>query len=117
VAREQMLEDGDLTREQFIQLELDDGRIEGGEKLEVLFQSTDKTIQEMIAGITPQSLPEEIEEQRQAVITRMQTAQNANIKNKAQMVLALLDSLTPEEEEEEIIEEVEPEPEIEEIEE
>lgn len=39
VARERMLSDGDLTREQFIQLELEEGRMEDGTDLLVLFNS------------------------------------------------------------------------------
>ncbi|KKM87330.1 hypothetical protein LCGC14_1270000 [marine sediment metagenome] len=39
VIREQMVSDGDLTREQFIQLELEDGRMEDGTDLLVLFNS------------------------------------------------------------------------------
>ena len=39
VIREQMMSDGDLTREQFIQLELEDGRMEDGTDLLVLFNS------------------------------------------------------------------------------
>ena len=39
VIREQMVSDGDLTREQFKQLELEDGRMEDGTDLLVLFNS------------------------------------------------------------------------------
>jgi hypothetical protein len=48
VAREQMLEDGDLTREQFIQLELDDGRLENGSDVMSLLDSRDPFVIDLL---------------------------------------------------------------------
>ena len=123
VVREQMVEDGDLEPEQFFQLELEDSRTEDGLPLEVLFQSRDDTIQSLLGGIVPESEEIEVDEQIKLVQAEMLVMPNANMKKKAQMVLALLESLQPEEEEEikpvedEVIEEEELELENEEIEE
>lgn len=97
VAREQMVETGDLTNEQFIQLELDDGRLEDGLPLDALFTSPDAQIKDMLGAITRESLQEEIDAQAEEVRARLQTAPNAALRRKAQAVLALLLSLKPRE--------------------
>lgn len=111
VAREQMVEDGDLEPEQFFQLELADGRTEDGLPLQILLFSTDQTIQNLLGGITLESELLEIDEQIKIIQTEILVVPNAGMKKKAQMVLALLESLRPVEEE---IEPVEIEPELEE---
>jgi len=52
VEREQMLKDGEITLEQFKELELDDGRLESGVSVEAVFTSNDGEIQDYISGIS-----------------------------------------------------------------
>jgi hypothetical protein len=105
VAREQMVEDGDLTGEQFVQLELEDGRLEDGSEVTSLIYSNDKVIRELM------DVGEGTDEEVQAAIEQAQemimTAPNANVKNKARSALAALRKLRPMNEEmaEETIEE------------
>lgn len=48
VDRERMLEDGDITRPQFEQMELDDGRLEDGTNVLALFFSADREMKELL---------------------------------------------------------------------
>lgn len=53
VAREQMLEKGDITDSQFEDLELADGRLEDGSPIDVLFYSTDPVYRSLLGNIDP----------------------------------------------------------------
>lgn len=56
VAREQMLEAGDITRAQFVQLELEDGRLEDGSPVLALFYSKDPVYRRMLDLGIPEPL-------------------------------------------------------------
>jgi hypothetical protein len=49
IVREQMLADGDITRGQFIRLELEDGRLEDGSSILALFYSKDKLLKKYLS--------------------------------------------------------------------
>lgn len=46
--REQMLADGEMTREQFVRIELSDGRLESGAPVQTLFYSRDPMVAELL---------------------------------------------------------------------
>lgn len=90
VERETMLEEGTLTQEQFIQLELEDGRTEDGENILILFQSPE--MQELL----PVGLDAEEEELEQAIIEvqgRLFTTPTAGVRSKVKLALAALEFL------------------------
>lgn len=51
VAREQALSDGDITQEQFNQMELNDGRLPSGDPLVSAFNTNDKQIQDLFVPV------------------------------------------------------------------
>ncbi len=52
VEREIMVDNGEITEEQFEQMELEDGRLEDGVTVDVLFYSDDKDYKEFLGGVT-----------------------------------------------------------------
>jgi hypothetical protein len=94
VAREQMLEAGDLTEAQFIDLELRDGRLEDGSLIESLFFMNDRDIQALLSGIDPDT-PDmaTVEERLKLAYAQIHNAPTAGLKDKARMVAALLEKL------------------------
>ncbi|NPU89990.1 MAG: hypothetical protein HPY87_08960 [Fervidobacterium sp.] len=75
--RELMLLHGEISREQFVQLELNDGRLDDGTSVEVLFYSDDKDYSEWLANggnkeeimkiIVTSKSPEKVEKARKAL--------------------------------------------------
>ncbi len=100
VAREQMLEDGEITEQQFEAMELAEGRLVDGLDVLMLFQSQDREISAILLGIDPGSTgspsgtdPALIEERRRMAWQRHDNAPNANIKRKMRQALAALDKV------------------------
>ena len=52
VERQNMMLDGEITKAQFEELELEDGRLDNGVEVDVLFQSDDKDFKEFLSGVT-----------------------------------------------------------------
>ena len=104
VAREQMVEDGDLTTEQFVQLELGDGRLDDGSEVTSLIYSKDPVVRELVdvGEATDEEVQAKIEEAQELIMT----APNANTKNKARAALEALRRLKPNDEMAETVEEV-----------
>lgn len=101
-AREQMLDEGELTDEQFEALELADGRLSDGMDVLTLFFSLDDELTRLLAlGVdnpldvtgNGQNMAATIDEQMLAVWQRHDTAPNANIKRKARQAMAALTKL------------------------
>lgn len=110
VAREQSVEDGDLTQEQFIQLELEAGRLEDGADVTSLIYSNDPIIKRLLS--IGEGTDEEIQAQIEMAQEMIQIAPNATMKNKARSALAALKKMQegnvqPEDEGQTITEEVE----------
>jgi hypothetical protein len=104
VARELMVEDGDLSQEQFVQLELEDFRLEDGSDVTTLRFSNDKVIQAILN--VGEGTEEEFQRQIEMAQKMIMTAPNATLKNKARSALAALKKMQePVEEEAEIVEE------------
>lgn len=88
VAREQSVEDGDLTKEQFAQLELEDGRLEDGADVTSLVFSNDKVIQTILN--IGEGTEEEFQRQTEMAQRMIMTAPNSSLKNKARSAMAAL---------------------------
>lgn len=96
--REQMLEDGEITEQQFEAMELEDGRLADGLDVLMLFQSQDREISAILGGITDDPFTATVDD---AVINerirlaweRHDNAPNANIKRKMRQALAALEAL------------------------
>lgn len=97
VAREQMLENGELTDEQFEMLELADGRLPDGMNVLMLFQSQDPEIAAILQPVTDnpfgQAGDDLINQQMQLAWSRHDGAPNANIKRKMRQSIAALEKL------------------------
>ncbi len=92
VAREQMLEDGEISEQQFEAMELAEGRLADGLDVLMLFQSQDREISAILMGIDPAAPdPALVEERRRMAWQRHDSAPNANIKRKMRQALAALD--------------------------
>lgn len=103
VAREQMLENGEIDETQFEDMELAEGRLSDGLDVLMLFQSQDSEIRRILdfgienpldvaangATITPQLIDEHV----LLAWQRHDAAPNANIKRKMRQALAALDKL------------------------
>lgn len=102
IARQQMVETGELSEAQYLDLELQDGRLEDGSPIESLFYLNDRDIQFLLRNIDPDSPDTEILEARleEAYYVAL-NAPTANLKDKGKMVAILLKRLKGEEEEEE----------------
>lgn len=98
VAREQMLEDGEITEQQFEELELVDGRLADGMDALTLFFSQDGEISRILAGLTDDPLTgiadaAAIDERVRLAWQRHDAAPNAGIKRKMRQALAALERL------------------------
>lgn len=109
VARQQMVETGELSEAQYLDLELQDGRLEDGSPLESLFYLNDRDFQFLLRDIDPDSPDTETLEARleEAYYVAL-NAPTANLKDKGRIVAMLLKKLKgePEEGQPEIEEEV-----------
>lgn len=106
IARQQMVETGELSEAQYLDLELKDGRLEDGSPIESLFYLNDRDIQYLLRDIDPDSPDTEILDTRleEAYFVAL-NAPTANLKDKGRMVAILLERLKGgDEEEEELIE-------------
>lgn len=102
-AREQMLEEGEITEQQFEALELADGRLQDGMDVLTLFFSLDEELTRLldlgvdnpidVAANGMEEMAAAIDEQLLACWQRHDTAPNANIKRKARQAMAALDKL------------------------
>ena len=103
IARQKMVDDGELSPEQFEQLELEDGRLSDGMDLLTLFMSTDPEISRVLnLGVDdPTNVDANdatailmaIDAQSKAAWQRYDTAPNINIRSKMRRALAALDKL------------------------
>lgn len=83
-ARENMITSGELTREQFVQLELNDGRLEDGTSVEVLFHSSDSDFKTWLGGSGSE------EEKMIPLMEIITTSRSADTIDKARQALAAL---------------------------
>lgn len=103
IARQKMVDDGELSPEQFEQLELEDGRLADGMDVLTLFMSTDPEIARVLnLGVDDPTDVEAndattilvaIDAQSKAAWQRYDTAPNVNIRSKMRRALAALDAL------------------------
>lgn len=98
IAREQMLENQEITEEQFEDMELADGRLRDGLDVLMLFQSQDTEIRRIldIGIINPMADAVDaaiIDERIRLAWERHDTAPNANIKRKMRQAIAALTKL------------------------
>lgn len=103
IARQKMVDDGELSPEQFEQLELEDGRLADGMDVLTLFMSTDPEISRVLnLGVDDPTNVEandattilvSIDAQSKAAWQRYDTAPNVNIRSKMRRALAALDAL------------------------
>jgi hypothetical protein len=105
VARLQMLDEGEITQQQFEDMELADGRLEDGTNVLALFQSPDKEMRTLLR-LTGVQDPLDVEANDPATMTRLITerikflqgklftAPNGRLKQLAQMAIAALDMLS-----------------------
>lgn len=94
-ARELMVKSGELTGEQFEQLELNDGRLEDGTSVEMLFYSKDKEYVEFLSGEGSE------EDKRITLMEVISTSRDVERVKKARRALAAIDFRVKEKEEEE----------------
>lgn len=105
VARLQMLENGEITQEQFEDLELEDGRLEDGTNILALFQTPDSDMQMLLAlpGIADpldveandaDTMEQLITERVKFLQNRLFVAPNGRMKQMAQMGIAALGALS-----------------------
>ena len=119
VAREQMLDKGDITREQFIQMELDSGRLQDGAPILTLFFSDDPTVSSLldfgldnplnIRDNSADAALREIDKAIQKAFKFLASAQGQVQKKNGREALAALENLKEEYEEVELQEEMEEE--------
>lgn len=101
IAREQMLEEGELSEEQFGDMELAEGRLADGLDVLMLFQSQDTEIRRILGDmienpldIQPGANLDTVINERYALAwERFDTAPNANIKRKMRQAMAALNKL------------------------
>ncbi len=103
IARQKMVDDGELSPEQFEQLELEDGRLADGMDVLTLFMSTDPEIARVlnlgvddptnVAANDAAAVLIAIDAQSKAAWQRYDTAPNVNIRSKMRRALAALDAL------------------------
>lgn len=86
IEREMMLDSGELTEEQFEALELEDGRLEDGVTVDVLFHDKDKDYQELLGGVTLQNFEDKIQEIMAIIIN----SKDANLIRKARRAIAAI---------------------------
>jgi hypothetical protein len=85
-SREKMLKNGEITHEQFVQLELNDGRLEDGVSVEVLFHNKkDSEFVSMLGG------SESDEDKRIAIMEIISTSRDVARIEKARQALAAVD--------------------------
>jgi hypothetical protein len=105
VARLQMLDEGEITQQQFEDMELADGRLEDGTNVLALFQSPDKEMRTLLRlpGIQdpldveandPATMTQLITERIKFLQGKLFTAPNGRLKQLAQMAIAALDMLS-----------------------
>jgi hypothetical protein len=104
VAREQALSSGDITKSQFIEMELDDGKLEDGTSVLTLFSSKEPDIKKLLNLGIPDPLDtarndsvamlEVIREQEIKIQDAIINAVNGNAKNSALAALAALKALS-----------------------
>lgn len=94
VTRQQMVATGDLSEAQYLDLELQDGRLEDGSPIESLFYLNDRDIEFLLRDIDPDSPDEEMLDTRleEAYFVAL-NAPTANLKDKGRMVAILLERL------------------------
>ena len=101
VAREQMLEEGEISEEQFEDMELAEGRLADGLSVLMLFQSQDSEISRILGNMVESpldiqpgaNLDAAINERIALAWQRFDTAPNANIKRKMRQAMAALEKL------------------------
>lgn len=94
IARQQMVETGELDEAQFIDLELEDGRLEDGSPIEALFYINDRDIQAALNGIDPDEPDMELVDERLKLAYGVAlNAPTASLKEKGKMVARLLEKL------------------------
>lgn len=101
IAREQMLEEGELSEEQFEDMELAEGRLADGLDVLMLFQSQDTEIRRILGDMIENpldiqpgaNLDAAINERMALAWERFDTAPNANIKRKMRQAMAALTKL------------------------
>lgn len=101
IAREQMLENQEITEQQFEDMELADGRLADGMDVLMLFQSQDSEIRRILDGVVENPLaagetttePAILDERIRLAWERHDTAPNANIKRKMRQAIAALNKL------------------------
>lgn len=102
--REKMLENGEMTEEQFNEMELIDGRTPDGLDVLMLFHSNDGQITKWLGGFSvadptdiasndPVTMAQEIQERKRVVFIGIEEAHNAKAAWKARQAMAALDKL------------------------
>lgn len=102
--REKMLENGEMTEEQFNEMELIDGRTPDGLDVLMLFHSNDGQITKWLGGFSvadptdiasndPVTMAQEIQERKRVVFIGIESAPNAKAAWKARQAMAALDKL------------------------
>lgn len=103
VERERMWEDGEITYEQFAEMELEDGRLPEGLDVLLLFQSEDRDFKQWLdVGVSdptnitkndPQKMADTIHDKHIEVSRLIHEETNAQRRRKARQALAALDKL------------------------
>lgn len=88
VEREKMLENGELTSAQFIELELGDGRLEDGTEVTFLFQSKDQTMVEFLGGVDESNF----EERKDMIVAKISGSRDPVLINKGRQAIAAIDA-------------------------
>jgi hypothetical protein len=86
VERQKMVENGELTPEQFEELELDDGRLIDGISVEFLFKSGDKDYKTMLSGVSEGNY----ESKMQDIMEIVMTSKDQELIRKARRALAAI---------------------------
>jgi len=113
VSREQMIEAGDTTREQFASMELEAGRLEDGRPVSILFYSKDDAFERLLGlGVDdptnvltndPETMIGSIEEARVRALKELAVSTSNRKRERIRQALAALDWLQQEYEDEVII--------------
>lgn len=86
VEREIMLDNGEITEGQFEALELEDGRLEDGVTVDVLFHDKDKDYVQLLSGVTAENFEDKIQDIMAIIIN----SKDANLIRKARRAIAAI---------------------------
>lgn len=86
VERQIMLENGEITREQFEELELNSGRLDDGVDVDVLFYSKDKDYSSMLSGVDKSNY----EESKNKIMEIISVSNSPDLVRKARRALAAI---------------------------